>query len=178
MDRREYQAAAMRTAPNIGKVEMRLNAMMGLVGESGEVVDCLKKWRFQSGENYPLPVDTLVKEIGDVYWYCALMAQACGFSLGDVPVWDVREPDTVKDPKDYLCDIALQIAANCSDMQEYKHGKDVMRNLETIMTMCGDILAMAGSDESRAMERNVTKLKLRYPEGFDPMRSLHRTEQE
>ena len=48
MDVDKYQELAMRTLnPEIDKKELILNASMGLCGESGEVIDLVKKHLFQ-----------------------------------------------------------------------------------------------------------------------------------
>ena len=46
-----------------------------------------------------------------------------------------------------------------------------------IMVTVREILELhCGSTLEIAMERNIDKLKRRYPDGFDPERSLHRAE--
>lgn len=102
----DYQRAAMRTAgeyeTNYDKLR---NAAYGLNGEAGEVIDLLKKHEFQGHE---LPDEKLIDECGDVLWYCALLADALGFTLEQV------------------------------------------------------------------MNRNIDKLRKRYPDGFDKARSINR----
>ena len=44
-DANDYQRLAMRTSPD-GHDRM-MNGCMGLIGESGEVVDAVKKWKHQ-----------------------------------------------------------------------------------------------------------------------------------
>ena len=58
-----------------------LNAAMGLCGESGEVMDHLKKYLFQG---HDLDVKHLCKEVGDILWYCALFAEGAGVPLGQI----------------------------------------------------------------------------------------------
>ena len=72
-DAEDYQRLAMRTSPE-GHDRM-LNGCMGLIGEAGEVVDIVKKWKFQSGDHADLPKDKLIEECGDVLWYCALQVR-------------------------------------------------------------------------------------------------------
>lgn len=60
----EYQRAAMRTANKaLATDEMILNAAMGMNGEAGEVIDHLKKARFQGGI---LDRTKLIRETGDL----------------------------------------------------------------------------------------------------------------
>lgn len=79
----EYQRAAMRTAnkDSFTQREMILNAAMGMNGEAGEVIDHLKKARFQGGI---LDRTKLIRETGDLLWYCALMAEALDVSLAEI----------------------------------------------------------------------------------------------
>ena len=82
MTANEYQALAMRTLnPELTEQEILLNAVMGLCGESGEVIDHVKK---HLCHGHPLNKDELVKELGDVAWYLAEAATALGVSLEDI----------------------------------------------------------------------------------------------
>lgn len=102
----DYQRMAMRTAGEYDTVYDQLrNAAYGLNGEAGEVIDLLKKHEFQG---HDLSDEKLIDECGDVLWYCALLADALGFTLEQV------------------------------------------------------------------MNRNIDKLRKRYPDGFDKARSINR----
>lgn len=75
----EYQNEALRTAPTgIGDLNLLLNGVMGLAGESGEAVDLVKKYVFHDHE---LDKAHLAKELGDVAWYLAVTAYAIGYDL-------------------------------------------------------------------------------------------------
>lgn len=58
-----------------------LNGALGLTGEAGEVADMVKKYFFHGHE---LDEDDLIKELGDVCWYLALICTAIGISLEEV----------------------------------------------------------------------------------------------
>lgn len=78
----DYQRMAMRTGGFYDrKFDMMRNAAYGLNGEAGEVIDLLKKHEFQG---HVLDEGKLLEELGDVLWYCALMAEALGTTLQDV----------------------------------------------------------------------------------------------
>lgn len=77
----EYQTETLRTAVGMNHPnndEILLNGVMGLAGESGECVDMIKKYLFQSHE---LDKAHLAKELGDVSWYIAVAAHAIGYDL-------------------------------------------------------------------------------------------------
>lgn len=82
MEINEYQKLAMRTLnPEIDKKELILNASMGLCGESGEVIDLVKKHLFQG---HDLDDEKLIKELGDVAWYLAEAATAMNVDLSEI----------------------------------------------------------------------------------------------
>lgn len=76
----EYQAAALRTAQTeeLTHVELVMNAALGLCGESGEVADIVKKFRFQG---HDLDFEHIAKELGDIAWYLAVGAYAIDYDL-------------------------------------------------------------------------------------------------
>ena len=78
----EYQELALRTAGHReGDKEKLTYTALGLMGESGEVAETIKK-AFYHG--HPLDREALSKELGDVLWYLAVMADALGLSLNQV----------------------------------------------------------------------------------------------
>lgn len=64
--------------PNPGEL---LNGALGLTGEAGETADMIKKYIFHGHE---LDREALVKELGDVCWYVALLCKAIDVSLEEV----------------------------------------------------------------------------------------------
>lgn len=84
-----YQKQAMRTAEIYNDTADKLmNAALGLSGETGEVSDHIKKVIFQG---HPLDKIHLLNELGDVLWYIALGAEALGYTLQDVAVYNVAK---------------------------------------------------------------------------------------
>ena len=76
----EYQTAALRTAQTDKFLasDLLINAALGLCGESGEVADIVKKFRFQG---HDLDFEHIAKELGDISWYLAVGAYAIGYDL-------------------------------------------------------------------------------------------------
>jgi NTP pyrophosphatase (non-canonical NTP hydrolase) len=58
-----------------------VNAVMGLAGESGELLELVKKWRFQEHE---LKVDRIEEELGDVMWYVAYLIRTLRLDFGEI----------------------------------------------------------------------------------------------
>ena len=77
----EYQQKALETAvyPQEYKV---IYPALGLTGEAGECSDKVKKViRDNNGESTVEKKVEIAKEIGDVLWYCATLANDIGFDL-------------------------------------------------------------------------------------------------
>ena len=82
MEINEYQKLAMKTLnPELSQKEVLINSVMGLCGESGEVIDIVKKWLSQGHE---LDKERLAKELGDVAWYLAEAATALDLPLEQI----------------------------------------------------------------------------------------------
>ena len=115
MNPNEYQKMAMRT--NDGKDSERLQSFlikvdtvnrlaklegkstrvqseelicgaMGLNGEAGEVVDLLKKCIFHG---HKFVKEDLVKELGDVLWYVALICDSLGIPMEEVMEKNIKK---------------------------------------------------------------------------------------
>lgn len=78
MDFNEYQKLAMRTSSDTDDNSLILNGALGLAGESGEVVDHIKKVLFQGHE---LDKEHLAEELGDICWYLAISSKGLGYDL-------------------------------------------------------------------------------------------------
>ena len=82
MTANEYQKLAMTTLnPALSQKDVLINGVMGLCGESGEVIDLVKKHLHQG---HALDREKLIKELGDVCWYIAEIATALDVPLEDV----------------------------------------------------------------------------------------------
>lgn len=78
----EYQKLALRTArTDLDSTQLLLNGCLGLAGESGEVIDDVKKHIFQ---DHWLDKCALARELGDVAWYLAIAAHAIGYDLDTI----------------------------------------------------------------------------------------------
>ena len=79
MDVDTFQKEAERTLRNDLPYEcVCSNMAMGLAGESGEVIDLLKKHVWQGKE---LDINDLIEEIGDVLWYVANLCNVNNISM-------------------------------------------------------------------------------------------------
>lgn len=58
-----------------------INGLLGLSGESGELIEVFKKWIFQGSG---LDVEHAKRELGDVMWYVVLVCHAMKWDLADI----------------------------------------------------------------------------------------------
>lgn len=85
----EYQKLAMTTLnPALDKKDVLINGVMGLCGESGEVIDIVKKHLAQGHE---LDKEKIIKELGDVAWYMAEIATVLDVELEDVLAQNIEK---------------------------------------------------------------------------------------
>lgn len=81
-----YQRSAARTArdhhdfsdPRHTRIAV---ASMGLAGESGELIDALKKW---VAHGHELNLSHVEKELGDILWYVAEIATVLDLKLSEI----------------------------------------------------------------------------------------------
>lgn len=85
----EYQRLALRTAVYPQPI---IYPTLGLVGESGEVAEKVKK---VLRDNNSVFTDEkkfeIMTEVSDVLWYCATLANDLGFTLGEVGEYNVAK---------------------------------------------------------------------------------------
>ena len=84
MDFNSYQRVAKTTAiyPATHKI---LYPALGLAGEAGEVANKVKKLVRDGTSSLPKEwKENIGSEIGDVLWYCAVLADDLGISLGKI----------------------------------------------------------------------------------------------
>ena len=85
----EYQNLAMKTLnKNLKKEDVLINGVMGLCGESGEVIDIVKKHLHQG---HQLNKEDIIKELGDVAWYLAEVAYAIDVDLETVFIKNIEK---------------------------------------------------------------------------------------
>jgi NTP pyrophosphatase (non-canonical NTP hydrolase) len=81
----DYQQQALRTARSFDEKDELFDLVLGLVGESGEVAEKFKKLiRDHNSDLTKLDRDDMAKELGDVLWYIAVLAEYLGLSLDDI----------------------------------------------------------------------------------------------
>lgn len=77
----QYQEVALSTCAELPMQQQILHATLGLVSESGEIADNVKR-KIAYGRDLDIP--NLIEEAGDVLWYLLLLTKTLGLSLEDI----------------------------------------------------------------------------------------------
>lgn len=90
MDIRSYQDIAWRSymGRELPLKEQLVNHALGLVGESGEVADQVKKEFFIGRE---ISREETTEELGDVLWHLCCFASAKGISIEDAMEYNISK---------------------------------------------------------------------------------------
>lgn len=190
----EYEAAALRTAnEKILPFEESMGIYaMGLSGEAGEVVDILKK---VVGHKHDLDKAKLTKEIGDVFWYMAVMGNRLGFPITSDPYINSDNLDSLYDQfKGLVVDmidmpagprktilLCLRLSQSVGRISDYVEAYITCNTvgggppLHTVLLYLTLIAHDQGVLLSEVAEVNYQKLLQRYPNGFNPKDSINRT---
>ncbi|EEF84464.1 nucleoside triphosphate pyrophosphohydrolase family protein [Borreliella spielmanii] len=92
MELNEYQEKAKKTAKYQNKKEELILTTLGLAGETGEVVEKIKK--LGRDKNYIIDDEYLIsikKELGDVLWYLSTLSNNLGITLEDVALTNLKK---------------------------------------------------------------------------------------
>ena len=89
MNLNDYQAQAASFANHDMDVEKAISVWaLGLCGESGETADHIKKW---IGHGHDLDLEKIKKELGDVLWYLAKLADSLDIPLEDIAAGNIAK---------------------------------------------------------------------------------------
>lgn len=88
----DYQTAALQTAAPKDKKDEVFHLILGLTGEAGEIAEKAKKIVRDKGSDFSqLDTDDLKKELGDVLWYVAVLADHFDIKLDDVATANIAK---------------------------------------------------------------------------------------
>lgn len=153
---------------------MKLTWALGLVGETGEVVDLIKK---HIGHSHPLDRVKLVKELGDVEWYMEALRQAYRIvRQANVFSIQIRHKDTeigsCREVLYFGAEVGL-IAEAVADM-DFNSECNLGELLYSADCNLAAIYKRFNITREEALEANIAKLAERYPNGFNTEDSLKR----
>ncbi len=92
MNLNEYQTLALRTAAPKDKKNELFHLLLGLCGEAGEIAEKTKKIvRDHESDFAKLDKSDLTKELGDVLWHVAVIANYFNISLDEVGETNIQK---------------------------------------------------------------------------------------
>lgn len=179
----QYQSLASRTAPK--HEDEKINFAMGIAGESGELIDLVKKFIFHKHQIDKIKIK---KEAGDVLWYISQLMRIYDITFEDAFATLKKYDELIELIKlhgnpDRLLKVSClnlsQSVGNVSgyvDMSEFYTIDKLKGNLANALKNFYFIIKIAGLTIEEVAEANIEKLKARYPDGFDPEKSINRVE--
>lgn len=84
----DYQAQCLRTTTHLTTEQMLEECLLSIPEEAGEILRPFKKHRFHG---MPLDKDEIAEEIGDVMWYCVVLAHCLGIDASQVLDMNLRK---------------------------------------------------------------------------------------
>jgi NTP pyrophosphatase (non-canonical NTP hydrolase) len=92
MDFNEYQELTARTENHTDLNEALKEYAFGIAGESGEVIDDIKKivYHGHNPENF-LVKEHIAQELGDLLWYLARIAAKFNVNLEDIAIGNIAK---------------------------------------------------------------------------------------
>ncbi len=173
----EYQELSKRTMNPDGDVH---NYIFGLIGESGEVVDKIKKLVFHKHPLDDKMTLDLKEEIGDNFWYVSSIATIFKLNMSELFNGIIED--------DYKCNIkhecfmlnivVSRITKQFLHKEFYNDGLvliNLIDNLTRFVYTLRLICNYYNFDVYEILEQNVEKLKRRYKgDGFTPNESINR----
>lgn len=183
MNLNEYQRLAARTLNSDLPHEMQMLVCgLGLTGEALELFEVyLNSDPFDDDT-----ADDVAKEGGDVAWYAAALCTLAGLRLADSLYLGYAahvEVDIEAIPDSGFVDFVAIDAGKVGEMlkKAYGHGHPLDRDalLEQVGCVMWDLENLCkrlGVPLETALERNIAKLRQRYPEGFSSEASMARVD--
>lgn len=181
MDYRWYQESAQRTSSTKTNEEKILNARLGLMGETGELADLLKKYKFQSGKCPELPREKILEETGDVCWYIAEAFTGMEYDMQQAVDMEWDSAIMRWWYKESMCELIFSVHHIVDSIMNYLTVSEhslAARLLVQLMRLLDILANICRSSLTEVLEANIAKLKKRYPDGFDAERSINREKYE
>ena len=153
-------------------------AILGLIGEWGEVADILKKHIFQG---HKMDKDHLIEELGDCCWYGMLLIEESKLDTHVIfyKNWRVNSSSyhSMSDIIGLISNGSRCIGELCKILDYYtNHGValaalDCIRSIFWCIETVGNLYGCTLFD---IFANNVKKISIRYPDGFSINNSINR----
>jgi hypothetical protein len=163
-----YREAVIKTANRVPAEDKLLCAAFGLCSQSGSVVELLKKSSFHG---MPFDRESLIRNLGDVFWYLELACISLSIDLKDKSnVMSDADSDNI------LLKLSLKLskrASWCADHisdavldKKPFHSNEMEKRLDEILSCLQYFADALGVSVEQIQDKNIQRLRLNYPEGF------------
>ena len=158
-----YHHEAARTRPNRSRADLITMAALGIGGEASEVLDSMRS-------NPANTTEHRIKELGDVCWYVATLADALG--MDPETLWTTTAPGQFLTWYEAAIRVAIDAGAVVEAAKKHLfHSKSDGAIRLSLCLLAGTMAASAtvlDTTISEVWAVNVAKLRERHPDGFKP----------
>lgn len=175
----EVNRTRRRTDADLSDQTYLIGHTLGLVGESGEVCDLVKKWFLHGHPFDGAACEKLIKELGDCLWYNVALRLDLDQPL---PRWVApsSKPDLLDIAKDALFSqfkaAKVALAAARGRTRSVFDRYEIVEALNEQIAELASIASFAGVDLAHVAAQNIAKLRARFPEGFTSAASVARVD--
>jgi NTP pyrophosphatase (non-canonical NTP hydrolase) len=153
----KYQKEAYRTTVYLKAFKIEY-PLLGLVGETGEIAEKIKKW-LRRDDGAELDTHALADEIGDCLWYLAALATDLDMKMSE---W-VNYSEVMSLPKTELPRAALLLHRSVSALTALDMFRD--GNARDVFLMLDEISTVTRFSLEDCAEMNLEKLRDREQRG-------------
>lgn len=167
-----YQQEAVRTAKWFPSLLDNLDhAALGFITEIGEFATVVKRVSIYGKDMTQEMHEHALEEIGDTFWYCALACETMGLRMG--AIIDKDGASEINDMKGGALALGLTSGTFAMGVYatrasgEYGKGIDALKaGLGLMIGMLDRTCFVLGVDAGEVLQRNIDKLRQRYPEKY------------
>ena len=161
--------------PNPVWVDMYHGAL-GVFTEAGELCDALKKATFYGRADKV----NLVEEIGDCFWYLAILGNAAGFTMADLVNRAAELPYENTPKNTLLANLGYHAGQLLLDANRGVYTiaglewSDIEHSVRHTMALLVALLALVDVTVEECLALNIAKLMKRYPTKFNEEQAVSR----
>jgi len=171
----EYEKLAQVTNGKYSAERDIQHAAYGIVTEVGELFDAYKRHLFYGTE---LDLVNLMEEIGDVYWYVAIMARALELDLAELDNIEIEKYlDTLNvtlKVEHSLSSLICQADTLFSIMATVSSPGELEEHLYRLVEELVCFATVHGLQPANCRKANIAKLQKRYPDKFSGEAAVNR----
>jgi NTP pyrophosphatase (non-canonical NTP hydrolase) len=177
----DYQENAVRTAPDLGTFrDNMLHMDLGVLTEIGEILDIFKK---NLAYNKPLDIVNMGEEIADVSWYIVNKCTYNNFKMNSEQLeaayqgyfaTKIENKEELLEKLEERVDFARSILCYMMGAFVTDDDKNIFKNPMVMLAGLKFLAEIFEIDYHEQLEKNINKLKVRYPEKFDSEKALNR----